>query len=300
MIETSQFQTLVAVAKARSFSRAAEQLGVTQSAISQSIKNLETKIDVKIFLRSGKRVLLTPEGEKLFELASNFLEKMDSTLNDIKYDQDKMCGNVRIGSLAGIGNSWLADELLKLGREFPDLIISTRLEDPEFLIKEFEDYKLDFLVVPEYFLPNIGERILLVEEKSVLVFPKSGEYSVSKETPLEALSKLPAIQYDKNDPIYLKWCQEKYGRIPKNINTRFVINSHNNMLHAVAEGMGIAVVPTHVLYRSKYREKISVLGSDCEVSNSKFFLVYHKGADNVLRIKTILNRLVSSEKPLIS
>ena len=49
MIETSQLQTLVAVAKAKSFSKAADDLNVTQSAISQSVKNLEKKIDIKLF-----------------------------------------------------------------------------------------------------------------------------------------------------------------------------------------------------------------------------------------------------------
>ena len=50
MIETSQLQTLVAVSKAKSFSKAAEDLNVTQSAISQSIKNLESKLEIKIFI----------------------------------------------------------------------------------------------------------------------------------------------------------------------------------------------------------------------------------------------------------
>lgn len=76
MIETSQLQTLVAVTKAKSFSKAAEDLHVTQSAISQSIKNLERKIDVKLFKRSGKKVVLTQEGEKLYGLAQNFLSQM--------------------------------------------------------------------------------------------------------------------------------------------------------------------------------------------------------------------------------
>ena len=89
-IETSQLQTLVAVSRAGSFSKAAEQLGVTQSAISQSIKNLEKKIDIKLFKRSGKTVVLTPEGEKLYSLATGFLDQMDETLEDIKESKDQM------------------------------------------------------------------------------------------------------------------------------------------------------------------------------------------------------------------
>ncbi len=108
MIETSQLQTLVAVARAKSFSKAAEDLNVTQSAISQSIKNLENKIEVKLFKRSGKKVVLTPEGEKLFSLAAAFLTNLDDTLEEIQHDKDEMSGKVRIGTLIGVGKSWLA------------------------------------------------------------------------------------------------------------------------------------------------------------------------------------------------
>ena len=87
MIETSQLQTLVAVTEAKSFSRAAESLHVTQSAISQSIKNLENKIGMKLFKRSGKRVVLTHEGEKLYQLAQSFLAQMEETLGEMSEDK---------------------------------------------------------------------------------------------------------------------------------------------------------------------------------------------------------------------
>ena len=127
MIETSQLQTLVAVTKARSFSRAAEDLGVTQSAISQSIKNLESKLDIKIFKRSGKNVVLTPEGERLYAFGANFLSKMIETLDDLQGDKDQMRGKVRIGTLTGIGKSWLAHEIVDYARENPDLRLTVRM-----------------------------------------------------------------------------------------------------------------------------------------------------------------------------
>ncbi|MBY0412733.1 MAG: LysR family transcriptional regulator, partial [Bdellovibrionales bacterium] len=112
MIETSQLQTLVAVTKAKSFSKAAEFLGVTQSAISQSIKNLESKLEIKIFKRSGKAVVLTTEGEKLYKLGIDFLETMDKTMEEIRGDKNEMQGKVRIGTLTGIGKTWLAKEVV--------------------------------------------------------------------------------------------------------------------------------------------------------------------------------------------
>ena len=99
LIETSQLQTLKAISNTGSFSKAAERLHVTQSAISQSIKNLEKKVGVQLLKRNGKRILFTEEGKKLYDFADKFLGKMDVTINSISNSRDTMQGRVRIGTL---------------------------------------------------------------------------------------------------------------------------------------------------------------------------------------------------------
>ncbi|MBL6991042.1 MAG: LysR family transcriptional regulator [Bacteriovoracaceae bacterium] len=300
MIETSQFQTLVAVAKEKSFSRAAESLGVTQSAISQSIKSLESKIEVQLFKRSGKSVVLTSEGEKLNQLAVGFLKNLELTIEEIRYNKNEMTGKIRVGTLTGIGKSWLAPELLQFTSEYPSLSVATSLGFPEELIRDFEDYKLDLLVLPEYALPHQGEKVLLCEERSTLVMPKSDQYNIEGDVTLEKISQLPVVLFDLAAPIFLKWCQECFGRTPKKFTARYVINSHGNMLQAVIQGLGIAVVPTHVLNRSVYKNKVKTLGKKYEVSNGKFYLVYHENALELVRIKTLVDRLVSGSIVLSS
>lgn len=298
MIETSQLQTLVAVTKAKSFSKAAEDLHVTQSAISQSIKNLERKIDVKLFKRSGKKVVLTQEGEKLYALAQNFLSQMEETLDEITDDKTSMSGVVRIGTLTGIGKSWLAPEMLSYADEFKELTVSINLGFQENLVREFENYRLDFLILPEESLPTVGEKSLLGEERSVLVFPDTPEFQITSKISLEELASYPTILFqEEGDGLYLKWCREKYGQIPKKINRKYVINSHGNMLQAVQKGLGVAVVPLHVLKRSYYKDKVGSL-MDFKVSNGKFYVVYHKDAVELTRIRKTLDRLTNSYNPL--
>ncbi len=298
MIETSQLQTLVAVTKAKSFSKAADDLHVTQSAISQSVKNLEKKIDIRLFKRSGKRVVLTPEGEKLYQLAQLFLSNMEETLEEIQNDKNAMSGSVRIGTLTGIGKSWLAPEMLQYASENDDLKISIKLGFQEDLVREFENYQLDFLILPEESLPTVGEKKLIGEERSVLVFPDESEYDIKEDVSLEDLSSYPTILFqDESDGLYLKWCRERYGRIPKKINKRYVINSHGNMLQAVQRGLGVAVVPKHVLHRSYYKDKVKSLDG-VEVSNGKFYVIYHENSEDITRIKITLERLTSVKNPL--
>lgn len=301
MIEISQLQTLVTVAKMGSFSRAAEELNVTQSAISQSVKNLEHKIGVKLFKRSGKRVVPTSEGEKLYRMGLKLIMQMNDTLEEIQSERDTMKGKVRIGTLTGVGKSWLAPIMLKFSSKHPELTVSLNLGFSEDLVRDFEAYRLDFLILPEEHLPKIGEKVFLGEEESTLVFPDTGGFPLSDDIDLDEFSSYPTILFDEyGDHLYMKWCRERFGKTPKDINVRYVINSHGNMLQAVMNGLGIAVVPKHVLGRSYYKDKVQTLESDVDVSNGRFFLVYHKNAQELLRIQTTLDELTSIENPFTS
>lgn len=299
MIETSQLHTLVAVARAESFSKAAEDLNVTQSAISQSVKNLENKIGVKLFKRSGKKVVLTSEGEKLYSLASGFLIHLDETLGEIQDSKNAMSGNVRIGTLLGVGKSWLAPELLNFAKEYKDINVTIKLGFHEELISEFENYRLDFLILPEGALPTVGEKKLLSQETVTLVYPKGNPFGIHKNITLDEISHIPMVLFEKEDQLFHNWCRAIYGKLPKSKNAKFVINSHGNMLHAVKEGLGIAVVPNHVLNRSYYRDHVETLGNIFQVDHGKFYIVYHKDATELVRIQKTLSRLTSEKNPFI-
>lgn len=299
MIETSQLHTLVAVARAESFSKAAEDLNVTQSAISQSVKNLENKIGVKLFKRSGKKVVLTSEGEKLYTLASGFLIHLDETLGEIQDAKNAMSGNVRIGTLLGVGKSWLAPELLNFAKEYKDINVTIKLGFHEELISEFENYRLDFLILPEGALPTVGEKKLLSQETVTLVYPKGNPFGIHKNITLDEISQIPMVLFEKEDQLFHNWCRAIYGKLPKSKNAKFVINSHGNMLHAVKEGLGIAVVPNHVLNRSYYKDHVETLGNIFQVDHGKFYIVYHKDATELVRIEQTLSRLTSEKNPFI-
>ncbi len=294
MIETSQLQTLVAVTKAKSFSRAADDLGVTQSAISQSIKNLESKLEIKIFKRSGKSVVLTTEGEKLYHFGVQFLEEMHETLEGLKADRDQMKGKVRIGTLTGIGKSWLAHEIVDYAKENPDLRLTVRMGHQEELLSDFENNLLDILILPEDGIPSQGEREFFLEEKSTLVFPKDHKgFDLKPKLTLAQLEELPIVLFEKDDHLFFKWCRSKFKSVPNKLNVRFAVNSHGHMLQAVHEGLGIAVVPNHVLNRSYFKDKVSTLGGEFEVPSGKLFIVYQKESENLVRIKNTIDRLLS-------
>lgn len=298
IIETSQLQTLLAISITGSFSKAAEKLNVTQSAISQSVKNLEKKVGVQLLKRSGKKIYFTDEGKKLYTFANQFLGKMDVTLNSISDSKDKMEGQVRIGTLSGIGKSWLAHEVMELLALYPTISCEIELGFKDELIKNFNDNKLDILILPEGELPSSGVKRFLSKENSTLVYPKKYGSELYSAQSVEEFSDLPTILFEKDDPLYLNWCKEFFGKTPKKINTKFTINSHGNMLQAVHEGLGVAVIPNHVLIRSHLFSEVGVFSVEKEISNGNFYIFHHDEAQGLKRINTTIDHLLASKNPI--
>jgi DNA-binding transcriptional LysR family regulator len=292
MLETSQLQTLIAVAKYNSFSRAAEELGVTQSAISQSIKNIEKKIQTSLFIRNGKHVLLTEEGEKIHSLAGEMLTKFDDILEDINSKKSSLRGKLRIGTLYGIGKSWLGQEVIDFCSEHQDINSTVMLDTAQNLLNAFDNNQLDVLVVPEFAVPHGNQAQILGQEKSVLVLPRNDAFNIGDEAKFEDIIQMPTILFEKNDGLYMKWMREYFGRTPRNINKKFIINSHGNMLNAVFKGLGVAVVPTHVLARSRFKDQVRVFNKKAEITMSELFFVNRKEMADHIKVNALKEHLL--------
>ena len=97
----------------------------------------------------------------------------------------------------------------------------------------------------------------------------------------------PLIFFEEKDPLFYQWIKTKYGSVPRNIKPRLVINSFGQMLQAVSNGLGIAVVPTHVLSRSFFKDQVDTLGKDFEIAHSSFEFVFHPEYKNSLKLETL-------------
>jgi DNA-binding transcriptional LysR family regulator len=142
-------------------------------------------------------------------------------------------------------------------------------------------------------MPLGGEKEFFIEEKCTLVLPK-GNKNFNLELPLtiEKLAEVPLVLFESDDQLFLNWCRVKFKGLPKKLNVKFTVNSHGHMLQAVYEGLGMAVVPNHVLNRSYFIDKVTTM-PEYEIPSGKLFIVYQKESKNYLRIKNTIIRLLS-------
>lgn len=115
-----------AVADAGSLTHAGETLHLSQSAVSRQIRALEESLDVILFHRHARGLILTEQGELLFEAAGVMAKKLESTEARIR---DEVFGELRVTTTTGFGTLWLAPRIGKLYTKYPDLKIDLILEE---------------------------------------------------------------------------------------------------------------------------------------------------------------------------
>src|SRR5690606_36708779 len=98
--------------------------------------------------------------------------------------------------------------------------------------------------------------------------------------------------FEEKDSNSFSWCRTNFGAIPKHVNQIIVVNSFGQMLMAVCKGMGNAVVPTHVLQRSFFKDKVKTLGQNSIATMDEFHFVYHQEDKDSLKINTVYNFLL--------
>ncbi|MBT4793278.1 MAG: LysR family transcriptional regulator [Halobacteriovoraceae bacterium] len=291
MIETSQLLVLMALSKSSSLSEAAEYLSITQSAVSQHIKNLESKLAFPIVSRQGKKLVLTPAGKKIATMGKSYARKFDDLITEIQQENNQIMGGVSLGTLFGIGKSWIAHRMVEFSTEYPDLLVKVELDYPDRLLRAFEARDFDYLILPRKLTPSYAESKLLHSETLTLVVPKQKEFNIPSDITLKELTDLPTIFFEDKDPLFYQWCKSKFGVLPRNIKPRLVINAFGQMLQAVHEGLGIAVIPTHVLDRSFFKDKIQTFGKDFEFKSADFDFIYHSEFKDSLKAETLFNFL---------
>lgn len=111
----------VTVSREGSFTRAAATLGVTQSALSQAIRGLEERLQIRLLTRTTRSISLTPAGERLIQSIGNRFDEIEAELDALTALRDKPAGTVRITCGDGIIQRILLPRLMPLLRDYPDI-----------------------------------------------------------------------------------------------------------------------------------------------------------------------------------
>lgn len=118
-----------AVADAGSLTHAGDQLHLSQSAVSRQIRALEESLNATLFHRHARGLILTEQGELLFDATRAMVKRLDAATARIRDSEEEVFGELRVTTTIGFGTLWLAPRLPKLFATYPDLNIDLMLEE---------------------------------------------------------------------------------------------------------------------------------------------------------------------------
>lgn len=235
------------VALSLSFSEASKHLFISQSAVSQSIKTLERKLDQKLFIRSTKRVQLTPEGEILLrhiEPAMNLIQRGEAQLTDAA----KTGGQIRIGASDTICRYFLVPYLERFHKEFPHVHIKVLNQTSIRCVELLETGQVDLIVVnyPNSYLSNVSSIKKIRTFRDIFIANQAFSEPKDRKLSFKELSQYPILMLDRKSTtsefLHRLFLQHQLDLVPE------VELSSNDLLIDLARiGLGIAFIPDYCL-----------------------------------------------------
>jgi DNA-binding transcriptional LysR family regulator len=195
-MELRQLRYLDAVARQRSFTQAALDLHIAQSALSQQVGRLERELGVELLRRNTRRVEVTEAGELVLARARRALAEADGVRADLDALRGLVRGTLRLGGVPPVGPVHPAALIADFSRAHPGVAITVR-EDVAFtLLAQLRDGGLDLvtaLVDPDTLDGLEGARLL--DEELVLVAPLDHPLARAKRVPIERLAGQALVAY---------------------------------------------------------------------------------------------------------
>ncbi|GAA6189469.1 LysR family transcriptional regulator [Litorivita sp. NS0012-18] len=118
-----------AVADAGSLTHAGDTLHLSQSAVSRQVRALEEQLNATLFHRHARGLILTEQGELLFDATRAMVKRLDTATARIRDSEEEVFGELRVTTTTGFGSLWLAPRLSALYEKYPDLKIDLMLEE---------------------------------------------------------------------------------------------------------------------------------------------------------------------------
>src|SRR4051812_43034672 len=245
-MQRGQLDTLIAflaVARERSFTRAAAQLGLSQSTLSHTVRELEERLGVRLLTRTTRSVSPTEAGERLLRNIGPRFDEIEAELAALRELREKPAGTIRITATEFAIDSILLPKLVPLLRQYPDINV-------EMIV----DYGLTDIVAQQYDAGVRSGEQVAKDMIAVRIGPDmrmavvgAASYFKSRPEPKKPQDLLGHncinLRLPTHGSLYA-WEFEKGGHELKvRVEGQFTLNAASQMLHPALEGFGLAYVP---------------------------------------------------------
>ena len=245
MINLELYRVFYTVAKCGSLTRAAEELYISQPAVSQTIKQLESQLGVPLFTRTHRGMQLTEQGGKLiFGEVERALQLFNEAGNRIEQMKASASGTIRIGASDTIFEYFLADKIVDFHERFPSVKIELMADFTPDTIEKLKADRCDvaFVNLPIEVDPELTLEGNFMRLNDIFVVGEKYKELADKEISLSKLKKYPLITMEKNT-VARRSFDVFLSNVGVKLRPSIEVGSWDLMKRLVWRGMGVGVIP---------------------------------------------------------
>lgn len=200
-MDTKKYEAMVTSIEQGSFTRAADILGYTQSGLTHMMNALESEVGFQLLKRGHFGIRLTPEGERLMPMITEFLQASERLSEEIRAINDQASETITIGTYSSIANHWLPSILDAFRRECPNVQVNVHDESRPQLFADVQSGRFDIAFTSEPREENV-DWYPLHEDILLAILPKaarpyaSAKFAVENYEGMQLL--MPAFGYDSD------------------------------------------------------------------------------------------------------
>lgn len=274
-ITLRQLKVFERVAKRLSFTRAAEELFLTQPAVSMQIKQFEEAVGLPLFERLGKKIYLTQAGAELYQLSRNIAQQLDEAEQLIEELKGTETGRLNV-SVANTVHYFAIRLLGEFCRRHPKVRVSFKVTNRKGLLQNLEDNEADLLLMGQPPDTQDLEAESFLKNPLVIIAPAGHPLSGKKSIALKELS---------NETFIMR----EIGSGTRNSVERFLaergvhltvsmeMNTNGAIKQGVEEGLGMGIVSIHTLERELEGGRLVVLDVESFPIMRQWFMVHRAG-----------------------
>src|SRR6266404_7255193 len=243
-MDTRQLAAFCAVVERRRFSQAAEQLGVTQPAVSLQIRSLEKRLGVQLLDRSGRRVEPTEAGSRLYRSAQRLLAMEEQLLADLGGEAEgELAGRLEIGASTGPGGTVLPVVLGEFQQRHPGVRVALAVSDTQHVVEQVARRELELGVVGAarrhrgvVFEPFFRDEVVLAVPAGHRFADRSVTLDELKEEPLVLMQEGAGVRQVIDDEL------REAGVRLRDLDVRLELGLQESARSAVVAGFGVTFI----------------------------------------------------------
>jgi DNA-binding transcriptional LysR family regulator len=275
-MDLHQLFVFTKVVEHKSFSKAAEDIFLSQSTVSSHIQALEKTLNMKLFDRVGREIILTPYGSRLYQWALKLLLLKDEAMLDLKEGMNELRGMIRVAASSVPGQFMLPKMIKHFRKQYPNVVFHIEQSSSKTVMDKVLNGAVDVGLLGEKFENDKLCFIPLLKEKLVLI--TSNHLVINEPVTMKGLLKYPFIMRNSGSGTnaILEQFLKKSNISKDQLKIIAYTQSGQNLIQFVIEDVGIAI--TSEIAAKEYAKKQllqmhEIAGFDEE---RYFYLVYNK------------------------